>query len=136
MKQHCNGLSVNSRIIKRCFDFSISLIGLLALWWLIILGWIMAKLSTGESGFFIQKRVGQYGRTFKVIKLQTMKSSTSITTTVTSSSDTRITKVGAILRKSKMDELPQLINVLKGDMSFVGPRPDVPGFADKFTFLL
>ena len=131
MQQNYNCFSLNSRFLKRVFDVFFSLIGILAFWWLIFFGWLLAKFSTGESGFFLQERVGQYGITFKVIKLQTMKTSTVIQTTVTSSKDPRITKIGAILRSSKIDELPQLINVLKGEMSFVGPRPDVPGYADK-----
>jgi len=128
-----NGLTENSKLIKRSFDFIFSLLGLIFLWWLILIGWVLARLSTGDAGFFIQNRVGQHGNIFRVIKLQTMKSSKVITTTVTSSVDPRITKIGAFLRKTKIDELPQLINVLKGEMSFVGPRPDVPGFADKLV---
>jgi lipopolysaccharide/colanic/teichoic acid biosynthesis glycosyltransferase len=127
------GLSNRDCFFKRCFDLTFSLIGLLLFWWLILIGWIMARLSTGDAGFFIQDRVGQHGKIFKVIKLQTMRPSKVVTTTVTSSSDTRITKIGSILRKSKIDELPQLFNVVKGEMSFVGPRPDVPGFADELV---
>jgi len=131
MTRSFNGLTEESNFIKRSFDFIFSLLGLIFLWWLILIGWILARLSTGEAGFFIQNRIGQHGNIFRVIKLQTMKSSEEVTTTVTSSVDPRITKVGAFLRKTKIDELPQLINVLKGEMSFVGPRPDVPGFADE-----
>lgn len=131
MIQSFNGLSKKSALIKRSFDLILSFFGLITLCWLIIIGWVLARLSSGEAGFFIQNRVGQHGKLFKVIKLQTMKSSNKITTTVTSSEDPRITKIGSLLRKTKIDELPQLINVLKGDMSFVGPRPDVPGFADE-----
>lgn len=130
MIQNLKGLSKKATFYKRCFDITFSILGLIAVWWLILIGWIIAKLSSRDAGFFIQERVGQYGEKFKVIKLQTMKPSKTILTTVTSSNDPRITKAGSILRKSKLDELPQLINVLKGDMSFVGPRPDVPGFTD------
>jgi len=131
MIQSSSGLSNKAKIIKFSFDIIVSLVGLMALWWLILIGWILARLSSGEAGFYIQNRVGQHGKIFKVIKLQTMKSSMIMTSTVTSSVDPRITKVGAFLRKVKLDELPQLINILKGQMSFVGPRPDVPGFADR-----
>ena len=74
--------------------------------------------------------MGRNGRRFRVIKLRTMRMDPAVNTTVTTSADARITPVGRLLRRTKIDELPQLINILKGDMSFVGPRPDVPGFAD------
>jgi lipopolysaccharide/colanic/teichoic acid biosynthesis glycosyltransferase len=120
-------------IIKRSFDVMCSFSGLLLIWWVILLSWVIVRLTTGEPGFFIQTRVGKEGKLFNVIKLRTMKNSTTVHTTVTSVDDVRITKVGAFLRKTKLDELPQLINVLIGDMSLVGPRPDVPGFADKLS---
>jgi lipopolysaccharide/colanic/teichoic acid biosynthesis glycosyltransferase len=100
---------------------------------LIVLGWLSAVISTRSHGLFIQKRVGRNGSFFSVVKLRTMRRQSGVTTTVTTSSDTRITRIGAILRKTKIDELPQLWNVLIGQMSFVGPRPDVPGFADRLT---
>jgi lipopolysaccharide/colanic/teichoic acid biosynthesis glycosyltransferase len=125
------GLSFNQQLIKRSFDVAVAVFGLLAFGWLILLGWLAATLDTGLNGFFTQTRVGRYGRTFKVIKLRTMKVSKTVTTTVTTSGDPRITKLGALLRKTKVDELPQLINVLLGHMSLVGPRPDVPGYADR-----
>jgi lipopolysaccharide/colanic/teichoic acid biosynthesis glycosyltransferase len=125
------GLSLGKRFIKRSFDVVVAVFGLLAFGWLILLGWLAATLDTGLNGFFTQTRVGRYGRTFKVIKLRTMKISKTVTTTVTTSGDPRITRLGALLRKTKVDELPQLINVLLGHMSLVGPRPDVPGYADR-----
>lgn len=80
--------------------------------------------------FFIQERVGQYGHLFKMIKFRTMiTSQTGFSVSV--KGESRITPLGAILRKYKIDELPELINVLFGQMSFVGPRPDVPGYSDK-----
>jgi lipopolysaccharide/colanic/teichoic acid biosynthesis glycosyltransferase len=125
------GLSVGQRFLKRSLDIVVSALGLLALGWLILLAWIAATIDTGMNGFFTQTRVGRYGRTFKVIKLRTMKPMATVTTTVTTTGDPRITKLGAFWRKTKIDELPQLINVLLGQMSLVGPRPDVPGYADK-----
>ena len=92
---------------------------------------LFAWIDTREKGFFTQVRVGQFGKVFKVIKISTMKSSADVITTVTTSNDSRITNLGKFFRKKKIDELPQLINVLLGQMSFVGPRPDVPGFADR-----
>jgi len=118
-------------ILKRLFDIIFSLVGLIFTFWFIIIGYILATLDTRKNGFFLQTRIGLYGKPFKIIKLRTMKVIESISTTITTDHDLRISKVGRILRKAKIDELVQLINVLKGDMSFVGPRPDVPGYADK-----
>ena len=117
-------------IIKRSFDFIVALLGLLAAWWLILLAWLGASWDTRSNGFFVQQRVGKDGHFFRVVKIKTMRPSSELTTTVTASGDPRITPLGRFFRKTKIDELPQLWNVLKGDMSFVGPRPDVPGFAD------
>jgi lipopolysaccharide/colanic/teichoic acid biosynthesis glycosyltransferase len=129
--QQSQGLSFGQRFLKRSFDLLVAIFGLILFGWLILLGWLAATIDTGLNGFFTQTRVGRYGKTFKVIKLRTMKVSKTVTTTVTTKKDPRITPLGAILRKTKIDELPQLINVLLGQMSLVGPRPDVPGFADK-----
>lgn len=125
------GLSLTDATVKRVFDLTLALFGLLALWWLILFAALAARLDTGSSGFFIQKRIGKDGRPFRVIKIRTMRPIEGVDTTVTSERDTRITRLGCLLRHFKVDELPQLVNVLVGDMSFVGPRPDVPGFADE-----
>lgn len=116
--------------LKRCFDLLLAIFGLVTCGWLILLGWLAARVSTGESGMFRQQRVGKDGKLFRIAKLRTMRSGEGDQTTCTSSDDPRITRVGRWLRIFKLDELPQLWNVLLGDMSFVGPRPDVPGFAD------
>ncbi|MEM6685849.1 MAG: sugar transferase [Bacteroidota bacterium] len=118
-------------IIKRIFDLLLSTVGLLFTGWLILIAAIIARFDTKLSSFFMQKRVGQYGKIFKVYKLRSMKNVEGIVTTVSTDKDPRITKVGRFWRKTKIDELPQLINVFLGQMSFVGPRPDVPGFADE-----
>ncbi|UBX50300.1 sugar transferase [Providencia alcalifaciens] len=118
---------------KRLFDIFFSLIGIICFSWLIFISWIAASISTKSNGFFFQKRVGQNGKIFHVIKLKTMRDVSVPVTTITQDSDPRITKMGKFFRKTKIDELPQLFNVLIGDMSFVGPRPDVPGYADKLT---
>ena len=118
-------------LAKRAFDVLFSFLGLLSSWWVILLAWVVASLDTKSNGFFIQQRVGLDGRLFRVVKIKTMKPSNVIITTVTKRGDSRITKCGAFFRRTKIDELPQLWNVLIGDMSFVGPRPDVPGFADQ-----
>jgi lipopolysaccharide/colanic/teichoic acid biosynthesis glycosyltransferase len=118
-------------VIKRTFDLFFSVIGLLCIWWIIVIAWLIATIETKSNGFFIQKRIGKDGRSFNVIKIKTMKNITGIDTTITSSNDVRITKSGKFFRSTKIDELPQLLNVFLGHMSFVGPRPDVAGYADK-----
>jgi len=123
-------ISAGGLTLKRLFDLLVGIVGLTLTFWLIAAAWLAATLDTRANGFFVQDRVGREGRLFRVIKLRTMRSNPSIDTTVTTATDARITLVGRILRRTKLDELPQLINVVKGDMSLVGPRPDVPGFAD------
>lgn len=120
---------LRDRVIKRTFDLALSCIGLAVLWPLIALGWAIARFDTGASGFFLQERVGKGGNVFKVVKLRTMTPQEG--THVTTAHDVRITQWGRRLRQWKLDELPQLWNVLKGEMSFVGPRPDVPGYLDR-----
>jgi lipopolysaccharide/colanic/teichoic acid biosynthesis glycosyltransferase len=107
---------------KRLFDILFSIIALIVLSWLILLGWILAAMDTKSNGFFFQKRVGRHGKLFTIIKLRTIRKS--------NSGASSISKTGAFLRNSKMDELPQFINVLIGDMSVVGPRPDIEGYYD------
>ncbi len=124
------GIPPGSQLLKRVFDIVVAAIGLLLAWWLILIAALVARLDTGESGIFSQERVGRNGRCFKLMKIRTMKTSQTEQTTVTTDHDTRITHSGRFFRKTKIDELPQLFNVLIGQMSFVGPRPDVPGFAD------
>ena len=115
---------------QRLFDFVVSFLSLFFLLPLILLSALIAFLDTRENGFFLQTRVGQNGSYFKVIKIRTMRSS-SFSSSVTVAGDLRITMSGRFFRRFKVDELPQLINVLLGHMSIVGPRPDVPGFADE-----
>ena len=116
---------------KRGFDLFVAVVGLSLTWWLIAIAWVLATLDTRANGFFTQPRVGRNGRLFKVIKVRSMRVDRAVTTTVTTRYDSRITPLGYFWRRSKIDELPQLINVLLGHMSLVGPRPDVPGFADR-----
>ena len=105
--------------MKRLFDLLFSFVGLLLVTPLILIMALGATLDTGSTGFFLQDRVGQHGKLFRIIKLRTISAKTSA-----------ISKYGKFLRRSKIDELPQLYNVLIGEMSFAGPRPDVPGYAD------
>jgi lipopolysaccharide/colanic/teichoic acid biosynthesis glycosyltransferase len=126
------GLSGTQRFAKRSFDLLVACGGLLLTGWLIFIAWVAASIDTRRSGFFTQSRIGRNGRPFKIIKLRTMRPVERFPdTSVTTDHDPRITRLGRLLRKTKIDELPQLFNVLSGDMSFVGPRPDVPGFADR-----
>ena len=118
-------------IIKWLFDRLVSLIGLVFLWPLLLIVAILIKMRmSGGPVFFVQKRVGKDGKLFNCHKFRTMIVRHN-GSTVSVSGDNRITPLGATLRHYKLDELPGLWDVLIGNMSFVGPRPDVPGYADK-----
>jgi lipopolysaccharide/colanic/teichoic acid biosynthesis glycosyltransferase len=125
------GLTMPQAALKRGFDFLGAAFGLALTIWIILPAWVLASIDTRRNGFFTQERVGRDGRIFRVIKIRTMREVPGMNTTVTTGTDQRITTLGRFWRRTKIDELPQLINVLKGDMSFVGPRPDVPGYADR-----
>jgi lipopolysaccharide/colanic/teichoic acid biosynthesis glycosyltransferase len=126
-----HGLSPLQAFVKRALDIVGALAGLALVWWIITIAYVVAAIDTRASGFFLQARVGREGRLFNVIKIRTMRDRTGEHTNVTTDLDPRVTRIGRLLRKSKIDELPQLLNVLAGQMSFVGPRPDVPGYADR-----
>lgn len=116
---------------KWLFDRIVSFIGLLFLWPVLLIVAILVKIKMpGGPSFFIQKRVGKGGKLFKCHKFRTMTVKHN-GSTVSVAGDSRITPLGAKLRHYKLDELPGLWDVLIGNMSFVGPRPDVPGYADK-----
>ncbi|HHD78552.1 MAG TPA: sugar transferase [Epsilonproteobacteria bacterium] len=123
-------LSTLDKIEKRLFDIIFSIVGIGVSWWIMILAWIVATVETKSNGLFVQERIGRDAKKFHVFKIKTMKKVDNIQTHVTTKNDSRITKSGAFFRSTKIDELPQLFNVLFGTMSFVGPRPDVAGFAD------
>mgnify|MGYP001255805603 CR=1 FL=1 len=116
--------------LKRFFDIFFSLIGLIVLSPIILLSWFISSIELRENGFFYQERIGKNGKPFFLFKIKTMRKIYGHSSTVTTSNDSRISFTGKFFRKTKIDELPQLVNVLIGDMSFVGPRPDVKGFAD------
>lgn len=117
-------------ILKYIFDRLVSFIGLLFLWPVLLIVAILVKVKMpGGPAFFVQKRVGKDGRLFNCHKFRTMTVKHN-GSTVSVAGDSRITPLGAKLRHWKLDELPGLWDVLIGDMSFVGPRPDVPGYAD------
>lgn len=123
-------LSLAQRLAKRAMDIVGAVVGLVVFSPLIALAYAIARLDTGMSGFFLQERVGRHGRLFRIIKIRTMRPTPGVSGSVTSVHDPRITRSGRLLRRFKIDELPQLLNVLLGQMSLVGPRPDVPGYAD------
>ena len=126
-------------ILKLIFDKVVSLVGLIVLSPLLLIVALLIKWKMPGPILFCQQRVGRYGRIFTVYKFRTMTvkaeasvaSRNSEATSIASQEQSRITPLGEKLRRYKLDELPELWNVLKGDMSFVGPRPDVPGYADQ-----
>lgn len=120
-------------ILKWIFDRLVSFIGLLFLWPVLVIVAILVKVKMpGGPAFFVQNRVGKGGKLFKCHKFRTMTVKHN-GSTVSVAGDSRITPLGATLRHYKLDELPGLWDVLIGNMSFVGPRPDVPGYADKLV---
>lgn len=118
-------------IIKWIFDRVVSLIGLLFLWPILLIIAILVKIKEpGGPILFRQKRIGKDGKRFTIVKFRSMRHKQK-GSSVSVAGETRITSFGEKLRHYKLDELPELWNVLVGDMSFVGPRPDVPGYANK-----
>ncbi len=136
-------MNLFKRLLKYVFDRTISFVALLLLWPVLLIVAILVKVKMpGGPAFFVQKRVGKGGKLFKCHKFRTMipvnnsegsnpKKGDKEWSTVSVAGDNRITPFGAKLRHYKLDELPGLWDVLIGNMSFVGPRPDVPGYADK-----
>jgi len=118
-------------ILKRLFDLICSLFGFLFFLPVILIAWLISSFELKSNGMFIQTRVGRNGKLFSIFKIKTMRLEIGNNTTITTCDDMRISKSGAFFRKTKIDELPQLWNVMIGDMSFVGPRPDVRGYADR-----
>lgn len=104
---------------KRLFDLFFALLGLFLLSGILILCLLIACIDTWSFGLFMQDRIGQYGKTFRIYKIKSMNGGTQ-----------KVTPFGRFLRASKLDEFPQLLNIILGQMSFVGPRPDIPGYAD------
>jgi lipopolysaccharide/colanic/teichoic acid biosynthesis glycosyltransferase/membrane protein implicated in regulation of membrane protease activity len=120
-------------MFKRAYDILASGLGLLLLAPLLLLIALAIKLDSAGPVFFRQERVGRYGRTFRIFKFRTMSSEwVRGALQITVAGDSRITRVGAVLRRSKLDELPQLIDVLRGTMSLVGPRPEVPRYVEHY----
>lgn len=116
------------RKVKSFFDYALAIILLPVLLPLIFLLVLFASLDTGQFGMFPQKRVGKDARIFPIYKIRSMKGRSELS--VTTESTHAITAFGKFIRKTKLDETPQIFNILLGQMSFVGPRPDVAGYAD------
>jgi lipopolysaccharide/colanic/teichoic acid biosynthesis glycosyltransferase len=118
--------------MKRIFDFALSAAGLIILSPLLLLVAILIKLESAGPILFTQRRIGRQFRPFTIYKFRTMRDGAEAALSLTVGADPRITRMGKYLRASKIDELPQLFNVLKGDMSLVGPRPEVPRYVALF----
>jgi len=124
----------NSLVLKRIFDFSMAIIILTIFIPFFILISVAIKLDSKGSIIFRQIRVTQYGKKFKIFKFRTMvNNANTIGSQVTSKNDTRITGVGKVLRKIRLDEIPQLFNIISGDMTFVGTRPEVLEYVDRYS---
>ena len=117
-------------MIKRTFDIILSIFAIFLLFPFFLVVSFLIVIDSGFPIFFLQKRIGRGAKEFNIIKFRTMKTNNE-NITITVSDDCRITRIGKYLRKTKIDELPEILNVFFGQMSFVGPRPDVKGYADK-----
>lgn len=117
---------------KRAFDILCSLLGLVVLSPVLLVVSVLVAVTSPGGVFFRQERIGKDGRPFRIFKFRSMRKDNA-GLKITTGNDSRITPVGRFLRKSKIDELPQLINVLAGDMSFVGPRPEVADYVNLYT---
>ena len=115
---------------KWCFDRTIALLGLIVLFFPLFVIGILIKLDSKGPVFFLQKRIGKDGKPFRIFKFRTMFDQAE-GDSITTADDPRVTRMGHWLRHSKVDCLTELVNVFIGQMSFVGPRPDVPGYADQ-----
>ncbi|MBC8235933.1 sugar transferase [bacterium] len=121
-------------LAKRAFDISCALIGLIILLPIFLICIILAKFQSPGPVFYRAQRIGRSGRIFLMYKFRTMVINAESTgTSLTTYKDPRITKIGDFLRRTKLDELPQLLNVLRGDMSIIGPRPEAPVYVKYYT---
>jgi lipopolysaccharide/colanic/teichoic acid biosynthesis glycosyltransferase len=119
---------------KRLIDILLAVIGLVFIWPILFVCAVAVKLSSPGPVLYLGKRTGRYGVPFKIFKFRSMREDAERTGgTTTGKNDTRITSAGKFLRKYKLDELPQLFNVLRGEMSFVGPRPEVAEYTEMYS---
>ena len=121
------------RFFKRFFDILASLMFFLMLFPFLIVIFFLVKVDSKGSFFFFQQRIGKNGKEFNVFKIRTMTDQPRESTNEILKGNLEVTKVGAVLRRLKIDELPQIVNVLKGDMSFIGPRPCLPKLQKEFN---
>ncbi len=119
--------------IKRLMDIIVAILLLVFVGWIILLGFILASSSTMSWGIYTQVRVGKNEKEFTIFKLKSMRKLEGVDSFTTAGNDPRVTAVGSFLRKTKIDELPQIFNILNGTMSLVGPRPTVKEDADRMT---
>jgi lipopolysaccharide/colanic/teichoic acid biosynthesis glycosyltransferase len=119
-------------LVKRVFDFIVSALGIVIFSPLLILTALLVKVDSPGPIFFKQQRMGKEFRPFWIYKFRTMRKSLEQGPNITIGNDPRITRIGRLLRQTKIDELPQLINILRGEMSFVGPRPEVPQYVQLY----
>ena len=120
--------------VKRVIDLSLSILGIAVLWPLLLVCGLAVKISSPGPVLYLGKRTGQFGKPFKIFKFRSMQiDAESVGGSTTGERDPRITRIGTYLRKYKLDELPQLFNVLIGDMSFVGPRPEVEEYTNQYS---
>ena len=121
-------------MVKRILDVTAALIGLLILAPLFVVVGVLIKLDSPGPVFFKGKRVGQYGKVFDILKFRSMvPDAPQKGAAITCQDDPRVTRMGKVLRKTKLDELPSLVNVLKGEISLVGPRPEAPDWVERYT---
>jgi len=133
-----SGVNLNSsptyRLLKTIFDFCFALAGLVITLPLLVLFCILIKLESKGPAFYTQERMGKNGKSFYIIKLRSMVTDAEVKGAQwAQKNDPRVTRIGIFIRKTRIDELPQLINILKGDMSLIGPRPERPIFTEQFN---
>ena len=129
-----DGMSKSGQLSKRVFDFIVSAFCLVVFSPLMLLCYLLVKREDGGPAIFKQERIGMNGEPFYIYKFRSMvNDAPKLGTSVTVASDMRITKVGQFMRKYRIDEIPQLVNVLKGEMTFVGTRPEVRKYVDAYT---
>ena len=130
--------SIGYRFVKRSFDIICSVVLMIPIGIIIVIACFFIKAEDKGTVFYMAERTGRFGKVFKMYKLRSMKENApdirlADGSTYNGENDPRVTKFGRFARKTSIDELPQVINILKGDMSFIGPRPDTPMYLDKYT---